>query len=74
MMNKTLLIAIVLAAALLAACAGAVAAEDDEAAASNPVLAGLTQRVAMTVPQTTLGRLIGFLAQDTGVNIMVDER
>jgi len=73
MMNKTLLIAIVLTAALLAACAGAVAAEDDEAA-PNPVLAGLTQRVAMTVPQTTLGRLIGFLAQDTGVNIMVDER
>jgi len=72
MANKTLLIAIVLTAALLAASAGLVMAQEDEAA-PNPVLAGLTQRVAMTVPQTTLDRLIEFLAQDTGVNIMVDE-
>jgi hypothetical protein len=46
----------------------------EETPAINPVLAGLDQRVAMTVPHTTLGKLIEFLARDTEVNIIVDER
>jgi hypothetical protein len=73
MMRRSFPIAAVLTAMLLTASVGALRAQEEEAG-RNPVLADLTQRVAMTVPQTTLGKLIEFLAQETGVALMVDER
>jgi hypothetical protein len=82
MIESRLPIAVMLAV-LLALCAGAAvsqgvpdptpAAAEDEAG-RNPVLADLTQRVAMTVPHSTLGKLIEFLARETDVNILVDAR